>query len=686
MTPTTPPAPDTFRIEPRTARRLVWAFCIMAAVLLLLKIAIIANLDLFWDEAYYWQASERLAIGFADKPFMNALLIHIGTTLFGDTFFGVRIVHMLFGLMLPAGIYWLGRPVVGHRDSLYASAFALIVPIGALQGLQAQPEIVLAVYAIFALGAFERASRIEGPGQTGETGGQTKWWLLFGLLCALGAATHYRFAPFILGIFLYMTLTGVGRAQWGRRGFWLAVLVGLPGLVPLIWFNLETDFASFRYQVVDRNPWTFHWIALIKYWAGQILALNPLLFAAYVAAMVLAVRRWREGNDRAALLAAVAIAYIGGYYLLTPWTDQEHFAVHWPGIGYAPLTLFLPEILRDVWVMGRTKWQKRVARGLVIGVPLSGVAMSLGVLIFLAANIWPQALMPAVLDRMSRLPVQGWSALARETGAHFSALEAEARNRGLPAPVLVAPDYIVASELSFGLARPPGAPRVSAYTLDHPNNVRDGLEFQYEIWKLDQASLVALHAGKPALVLYEVPHYEFHEPERFVKRRLLCNVIRDAEPVGEWVSRGGRRHYQFFRGVIRNAADPGSTTNSLPPAPIDCGVMPAAYIAKPKQGGTVRGQLASVFGWVREAGSKVVSVAAVLDGKVIGEIAPAGDVTSSLRHMTPYAEPEVTYQSFGLPWNPSIHSPGRHVMHLVIRYADGTERSTEKRVFYIPGF
>lgn len=653
--------------------RLVWLFAIFVILTTALKVVVIANLDLFWDEAYYWQASKRLAVGYADKPFMNALLVWIGTGIFGDTPLGVRFMHLVFSAILPIAVFWTGRPVVGFRDALCAGALVLLIPVGSLQGLQAQPEVVMAVLAVLALGAFERATRI----------GSARWWILFGLLCGLGAATHYRFAPLVLGIFLYMVLTPAGRALWTRRGFWLAVLVGLPGLVPLAWFNLNSDFASFRYQIIDRNPWAFQWTAALKYWIGQILALNPLIFSACAMAFACLVRRWRRGEDRMALLGSVTIAYIGGYFLLSPWTDQNHFNVHWPVIGYAPLTLLLPDIMRQAWGYGAGAWQRSLAKLFAAGIPASGALMGLGVLLFLAANIWPQALMPTLVERASRLSIQGWSALAREAGSHYAVLKKQTLAAGLPAPALVAPDYIVASELDFALKKM-GVP--TAFTLDHTINVNDGLQVQYGLWGLGQKSLIRGHAGHRALVLYEVPHYEFHNPRRLARRGLLCNALQDLEFAGEFVMPGGARHFQFFRATVRPAARAQSITGTVPPAPLDCGVMPPVYITRPKQGGTYGRKNDTISGWVRQNGAKVESVAALIDGKVIGEARPAGDVGPSLPGFGPYREPGVTYQGFSISWQPARLPAGRHNLHIAVRLADGTERVMARHVIYIPGF
>ena len=64
------------------ARLPVSKFLVAGITLLLLsKIFLATVLDLYSDEAFYWQASENPAIAYSDLPFMTALLIGLGSAL-----------------------------------------------------------------------------------------------------------------------------------------------------------------------------------------------------------------------------------------------------------------------------------------------------------------------------------------------------------------------------------------------------------------------------------------------------------------------------------------------------------------------------------------------------------------------------------------------------------------------------
>src|SRR4029077_13569959 len=61
------------------------------------------------DEAYYWTWSKESVISYLDHPPMVAWCIHLGTAIFGDSNFGVRVsglVAMLVMQVLLAYIAW----------------------------------------------------------------------------------------------------------------------------------------------------------------------------------------------------------------------------------------------------------------------------------------------------------------------------------------------------------------------------------------------------------------------------------------------------------------------------------------------------------------------------------------------------------------------------------------------------
>jgi hypothetical protein len=66
-----------------------------ALIVFAIKLVLAFRLELYSDEIFYWQASQFPALAYSDLPFMAALLAGIGTEIFGNTPFGVRVLFLL---------------------------------------------------------------------------------------------------------------------------------------------------------------------------------------------------------------------------------------------------------------------------------------------------------------------------------------------------------------------------------------------------------------------------------------------------------------------------------------------------------------------------------------------------------------------------------------------------------------
>jgi len=197
---------------------LQFAVISLALITLGLRTWVAGRLDLFGDEAFYWQCSRQLDWAFADHPLGAAGLVRLGTTLFGHTPLGVRSLFLLCsGLWAPL-VFLLARPHVGRRQAWLAAGASQILPAGAVLGAIAVPDIAMLTFGLLGLVALDRALR----------SGRLLLWALFGAAGAAGLATHYRFALFPASALAFLLFTGNGRSALRTSGAWLGM--GVMGL------------------------------------------------------------------------------------------------------------------------------------------------------------------------------------------------------------------------------------------------------------------------------------------------------------------------------------------------------------------------------------------------------------------------------------------------------------------------
>src|SRR5258707_2394667 len=197
--------------------------------------------ELRTDEAYYWTWSKESALSFLDHPPMIAWFIRFGTAIFGDSNFGVRFAGVLAMLVTQLLLADIVRRVTHDARAI---VFAVLMPEAALYyGLlmaKVSPDIALIPFAVAMLWALVRLHESGNP----------RWWFAAGLfagLALLSKFTAIMLAPAVLAFALV--------PDWRRRWLfslypWAAALIALIVFSPVLIWNGQHDWASFRFQFV----------------------------------------------------------------------------------------------------------------------------------------------------------------------------------------------------------------------------------------------------------------------------------------------------------------------------------------------------------------------------------------------------------------------------------------------------
>ena len=443
---------------------------VVFAIVTLLKVLAAVRLDLFADEAFYWQCGQRPDFAYNDLPFMTAMLVKCGAWLFGDTPFGVRSIFLVLGCSIPWLVASLAKPFTSPRDAWLVVGATMSLPLLGILGMTAVPDAPLTFFSLIFILGFERATR---------TGGAAAW-LLTGLSVALGFMTHYRFGLLPLAAGLYLLGTSRGRTLLKTSGPWLAALCGAPGLAPALIFNLRTDWAPLRYFLAVRHSSGYRLSEAAEHLGEQALGATPFLYIGLWMVLIGLWRRARDGDDRSAFFAIFATLPIGLYMVAALLKDSGSQTVHWPMIGYAPLLVFLPRTLAGFLEVKH--WSRRLFVFLMPGLAVP--------LLFLL----PVELMTGWFGADDlRASFSGWSEIGAEVRR-----EAETwREETGVAPIIVADNYKLGSNLDFQFK---GAATV--VILDHSKNYEHGREKQFRVWGIGEAALKA-RAGDPALLIIQ---------------------------------------------------------------------------------------------------------------------------------------------------------------------------------------
>jgi len=490
------------------------------------RIMLAATLAPFGDEAWYWQESRHLAIGYSDLPPATAWLIRLGETVFGHGVFAMRAPFLLLGALLPLLMVRLGRRLFGGVAGWCAGLLTLGMPLLGTLGIFALPDVPLTLIAALALDYLERAGREQ----------RVRDWVILGLVLAAAWFVHYRAAMLLLAGFAFFALTARGRRLARTPGPWLAVAISALGLIPTLVFNVQHAWASARFQFVERHPWEFHADALVQP-LEQALACTPLFYALLLWGLWQVCRRARQGApwDLLAVCAGVPIA---AYFLLGCFADDTRFRLHWPLPGYLPLLIASPVLLRE--------FRPRAFAVSAFALLALGSA---GACAYLAAAAVPGG--AAMLAGVKAFPEHfvGWNEVAAKTRDQLAQPQ-------FADSVLVADNFMLAAELDFAFNG-----ERAVYALDQPINTKHGRAAQLAIWQRDEAALDAL--GPHEVLLVSEPTAR-RERERAAWIGSLCARVANLAERAQLDLYGGRKRYRWYAGTVPPANSVGADCAARP--------------------------------------------------------------------------------------------------------------------------
>lgn len=409
-----------------TARGML-AIAAAIAVVVALQMIYAATADLRTDEAYYWTLSKEYVLSYLDHPPMVAWIVRFGTAIFGDTNFGAR-----FGGLLAM---WVAIAILGDivwrltRDRA-AVALAVLMPLAApeyaLFASRIVPDAGLILFSLAMVWSLVRLIETNDG----------RWWLAAGLFGGLSLLSKYT-AVFLAPGILAFLLVPSWRMRWLRSPYpWGAVVIALLVFSPVLIWNWQHDWASFKFQFIRAGADHGMSARTVGDFLGLQLALvGPILFpVALAGAIMLAWRGYRRLNAAFILISTCALVPFG-YFLwksLSLRIGDTWPLLIWP-FAFAAAAINLAEIGKQP----QQRWILRTAE------PWAKAAIVLGIVLNVAIFYYYAVSNLAFAARQD--PV------AKEAGYGEIAARAKAVAKEVGATWIATLDYRIYAELRWHL-------------------------------------------------------------------------------------------------------------------------------------------------------------------------------------------------------------------------------------------
>jgi hypothetical protein len=314
-----------------------------AFVLVLVKIAVAAQIEPTTNEAYHWLYTRHPALGYFNHPPMIGWELWLSTTLFGNGFVGLRLLTILgssLGIWLT---YLTGKRLHDEQTGWLAAFLVGIVPELFQWGSIAYPDAPLVLFWIATFWALAHSLSGDSP----------RWWIAAGFFLGLAMLSKYHAVFIGVGVLAYLLFSPGHRGWLKRPQPYVAAVVALVTFSPNLAWNATHDWETFRYQGLshvgfDAEPVDWNHAFPVT----EFKHLTPIVAVCAWGVGLWTVFTWRRRTWAERLSASMGMPLI---LFLTAFLLLGRVRGHWSLPAYPGLL-----VLAAAWLVKRGGWPLRL--------------------------------------------------------------------------------------------------------------------------------------------------------------------------------------------------------------------------------------------------------------------------------------------------------------------------------------
>ena len=354
---------------------------ILVALLLLRAFVLVffvskSGIGLGPDEAQYWTWSQLLDFGYYSKPPGIAWQIWLGTSLLGNTEWGVRLGSLVMGSLLPFAVYGIARASQLTRlAAFWAAVVMAFSPMGVIASLLAITDVGLVLCWACVCWLISRALSKDKPLP----------FTAIGLFIAVGALFKWLIFVFWIGIVVLM----IARREKRIISLFWGFIVSLLGLLPSVIWNMNHEWATFKHveaTIINKSivePGTTGLMEgnFLDFLGAQAALLSPIVFIILIFSSIALIRRWQQVpvavRFQGVWSLCLIIVYLGlavfkklqgnwvdyaypGACVLIAWyaVDYCRRGLRWVVLGVFTSFFLVAVVLMIPFVQSRNVWMK----------------------------------------------------------------------------------------------------------------------------------------------------------------------------------------------------------------------------------------------------------------------------------------------------------------------------------------
>ncbi len=398
------------------------------------------------DEAYYFDWSRHLDIGYYSKPPMVAWLNFISTHVFGVNEFAVRFFAALLGTASVAVVYLLAKDMFDENMAFFTGAMALFTPANCALSFIMTIDPPLVFFGTLALYFLWKAI---------DSSKDLIYFTLSGLCTGLAILSKQMMILYLILVPLFFVFNKDLRHKLQSPGFIIFIVFSLCALFLPIYWNYQHGWVTLQENLhhLSKNPSLIKTMqSFFEYIGGQLMLITPIFGFIVYYSIFKGLYEFKNFDLRYKFLfifgGVPLILFILG-------SLKQRINANWPALFYPPALIFAAGYIYE--------YKKDLLRLLNTGLTIAYVFVFLTYITPFVFSI--DTLSGLKIDPTTR--GKGWKELAQQFDKIYSNY--------------VKKDIFILSERRDTISE------LAFYLPDHPyiykwDRNRDVVKDQYEVW------------------------------------------------------------------------------------------------------------------------------------------------------------------------------------------------------------
>jgi 4-amino-4-deoxy-L-arabinose transferase-like glycosyltransferase len=296
------------------------------------------------DEAHYALYGNFLDWSYFDHPPMVGWLQSIALS-FSESEFSLRVIPIILSGLSLYVLFHLAKKDFGENTALLTILLFISAPILQILPFGMIPETPLILAGLLNIWVLKKIQTNNGQ--------QVKYWLLLGIILGVAGLSKYTGVTLAVSTFIVLYLQFKTRL-FSQIGFYLAGIIAVICISPVLYWNMQNDWISFLYQLDhSAGKSEFSLVAALRMQVTQLAAFGPLIYILGI----IAIWKLRASNEaKTWLIFALPILI-----LFSVLSAKGRSLPHWTELG---VIFMLPLIAQVIILSAGNKIEKRIFIGL----------------------------------------------------------------------------------------------------------------------------------------------------------------------------------------------------------------------------------------------------------------------------------------------------------------------------------